>query len=187
MRRLVIAVFIGSLGINTQAWATTAAYPSFQALVDATEEGGILTPPAGIYAGPVVISDPITIDGRSKVTIDNGGEGTVILVDTDGATIKGLHLTNSGASANDLDAGVQVRGDFNVIKDNRMDEVLFGVDLQESSNNIVRRNRISSKSAIPLGKKVIQCACGIASTIKSRITSLTRYAIWWSGILRTIR
>jgi len=62
--------------------------PSFQTLVDALGEGETLSPPAGVYAGPVVISDPITIDGRGEVTIDNQGKGTVILLDTDGATKK---------------------------------------------------------------------------------------------------
>jgi len=123
-----------------------AAHPSLQKLVDATEENGTLIPPPGTYSGPIIVDKPMTIDGQGKVTIDNGGKGTVILLDTDGATIKDLHLTNSGESANDLDSGVQVRGNYNVIKDNIIDDCLFGVDLQESKNNIVRRNTISSKT-----------------------------------------
>ncbi len=151
MRGILSVLLAGCVMLSGSVWA--GELPSFQELVDATEEGETLVPPPGVYAGPVVVSDPITIDGRGKVTIDNQGKGTVILLDTDGATIKGLHLTNSGASANDLDSAVHVRGNFNVIKDNIMDEVLFGVDLQQSSNNIVRRNRITSISRIPLGQK----------------------------------
>ena len=134
-------------------YASAEQYPSFQELVDAVEEGGTLTPPPGIYAGPVVIDKPITIDGENKVTIDAGGKGTVVLLDTDGATLKNLHLTNSGESHNDLDSGVQVRGKFNVIKDNLIDDCLFGVDLQQSEHNIVRRNRISSKTEFGLGQR----------------------------------
>lgn len=122
-----------------------AGYPALQPLVDAAEEGAVLSPEPGTYAGPVVIDKPLTIDGRGAVTIDGGGKGTVVLLDTDGATLKGLHLTNSGDSHNDIDSGVQVRGKFNVIKDNRIDHCLFGVDLQQSENNVVRRNHISSK------------------------------------------
>ncbi len=122
-----------------------AAFPSFQALVDATAEGGILTPPAGTYAGPVVINKPMQIDGRNEVTIDGGGKGTVVVLKTDNATLKNLHLTNSGVSHNDIDSGVQVRGKNNVIKDSVIDDCLFGVDLQQSESNVVRRNHISSK------------------------------------------
>lgn len=121
------------------------SHPPFQALVDAADPDTVLSPEAGTYAGPVVIDKPLEIDGRGEVVIDSGGKGSVIVVKADGVTIKGLRLTGSGRSHNDLDAGVQVRGNFNVIKDNRIDDCLFGVDLQQSEHNVVRRNHISSK------------------------------------------
>ena len=91
-----------------------------QAMIDETPENGTLTPPPGTYAGPVVIEFPMTLDGQGQVTIDAGGKGTVVLLDTDGVTLRNLHLTNSGKSHNDIDSGVQVRGNFNVIKDNQI-------------------------------------------------------------------
>ena len=118
---------------------------SLQALIDQAKPGDVLTPEPGTYAGPLVIDKALTLDGRDQVVIDGGGKGTLILLKTDGATIRNLRLTNSGDSHNDIDSGIQVRGNFNVIKDNVIDNCLFGVDLQQSNNNIVRRNRISSK------------------------------------------
>ena len=135
----------GLLGLSLLSPLALAALPSFQALVDAVEEGGVLVPEPGVYAGPVFVDRPMTIDGGGRVTIDAGGKGSVVVLDTDGATLKGLRLTNSGDSHNDLDAGVQVRGNFNVVRDNVIDNCLFGIDLQQSENNVVRRNRISSK------------------------------------------
>lgn len=116
-----------------------------QPLIDATPEGETLIPPPGVYAGPVKIERPIILDGQQQVSIDSGGKGSVIILETDGATVRNLHLTNSGDSHNDIDAGVQVRGRFNVIRDNIIDNCLFGVDLQQSDHNVVRRNQISSK------------------------------------------
>ncbi len=161
-----------------------AAYPSFQKLVDATEENGTLAPPPGTYAGPVVVDKPMVIDGRGKVTIDNGGKGTVILLDTDGATIKGLHLTGSGESANKIDAGVQVRGNFNVIKDNVIDDCLFGVDLQQSKNNIVRRNHISSKLKFGLGQRgdSVRLWYSFNNKITDNVTDHVRdMVVWYSA------
>jgi len=125
--------------------ADAQALPSLQKLIEAAEPNSTLIPPPGVYAGPVVIDKPLVLDGQNQVTIDGGGKGTVLLLDTDSATVRNLRLTNSGSSHNDLDAGIQVRGDFNVIKDNRIDNSLFGIDLQQSKNNLVRRNHISSK------------------------------------------
>ncbi len=123
-----------------------------QPLIDEAEVNATLTPPPGNYAGPVVIDKPLILDGQGKVVIDAGGKGSVIYLETDGATLRGLRLTNSGGSHNDIDSGVQVRGNFNVIKDNIIDNCLFGVDLQQSEFNVVRRNRISSKD-VELGMR----------------------------------
>lgn len=146
MRSVGSAFIAGSLLCSLLAMpASAAAMARFQDLVDATESGGTLSPEPGVYAGPVTIDKPITIDGRDGVTIDAGGKGSVIYLKSNGATLKHLHLTNSGESHNDIDAGIQVRGDFNVIKGNTIDNSLFGIDLQHSKNNIVRENHITSK------------------------------------------
>jgi len=141
--RLALAVIGVIFYLPLQSLA--AELPLLQDLVDKSEPNSTLIPPPGAYAGPVTLDFPLTIDGQGKVTIDAGGKGSVIYVDTDGAVLKNLHLTNSGESHNDIDAGVQVRGNFNVIKDNVIDNCLFGIDLQESKFNIIRRNHISSK------------------------------------------
>ncbi len=122
-----------------------ADFPPLQPLVDKMEQGDVLIIPPGTYSGPVIIQEAITLDGQGKVTIDSGGKGSVIIIDTDGAVIKNLHLTNSGEHHNDLDSGVQVRGNFNVVKDNVIDDCLFGIDLQQSENNVIKRNSIRSK------------------------------------------
>ncbi len=146
-RPLLLALFVL---MGWPAFGFAGNYPSFQELVDAAEPNAFLVPPPGTYTGPVVIDKPITIDGRHQVTIDAGGRGSVILLDTDGATLKNLHLTNSGSSHDDIDAGIQIRGNFNVVKDNRIDNCLFGIDIQQSNNNLVKHNRIGSK-AVDLG------------------------------------
>ena len=140
LRNLMIAALLLPMHI-----AVAGSYPSFQKLVDATAPGATLSPPAGIYAGPVIVTDPIIIDGRDEVTIDAGGRGSVVSLEVDGATIKNMRLINSGESHNDVDSGVLVKGNFNVIKNNVIEDTLFGIDLSKSESNIVRGNRISSK------------------------------------------
>jgi len=180
----VLYVFVPSTSVAEEKTEASKSYPSFQALVDAAKEGSILTPPAGIYAGPVVVDKPLVIDGKNGVTIDGGGKGTIILLDTDGATVQNLHLTNSGESANDIDSGVQVRGNYNVIKDNVIDDCLFGVDLQQSKNNIVKRNTISSKDNFSLGQKgdSIRLWYSFNNKITDNITFNVRdMVVWYSA------
>jgi nitrous oxidase accessory protein len=126
--------------------ASAQAHRPLQPLVDAAAADSTLRLEPGVYTGPVVIDKPLRIDGGGEAVIDGLGQGTVVSLETDGATLKRLTLRGSGSSHNDIDAAVQVRGNFNVVKDNVIEDCLFGVDLQQSNNNIVRGNRIASKS-----------------------------------------
>jgi len=126
-----------------------------QDLIDATPEGQTLVPPEGTYYGSIILEKAINLDGQGKVTIDAQGKGSVVLIDTDGASIRNLTLVNSGGSHNDVDSGIQVRGNFNVIKDNIIEDCLFGIDLGQANNNIIKRNTISSKDN-ELGMRVTQ-------------------------------
>lgn len=144
MRALVLAlalVFAGSLGLRAE---------SLQALVDAAPEGGEILLEAGkVYEGPVVIDHPVVIDGQGSAVIDGGAEGTVVTIAADGVTLKNLTIRNSGRLHNALDAGLKVKGNYNVVRDVRIENCLFGIDLSQASNNVFRRTYISSK-AMPL-------------------------------------
>ena len=117
----------------------------FQPLVDAAPAGSTLRPPPGSYVGPVVVNKPLVIDGGGQVTIDAGDRGTVFSLETDGATLRGLHLTGSGDSHDTDDSCLDVRGHRNTIENVVIDNCLFGIDLKQSNDNVLRGNRISSK------------------------------------------
>lgn len=123
----------------------TASAESLQEMVDRTPEAGVLRPPPGSYAGSIVLRRPITIDGGGRVRLDAGGRGSVVEILTDGAVVRGLELAGSGENHDTIDAGVRVRGNRNVIEDNVIEDCLFGLDLQQSDENVVRHNRIRSK------------------------------------------
>lgn len=125
--------------------SVSANIADLQTLIAAAQPGETLLLPPGIYSGPITVNVPITIDGNHQATIDGGGKDTVVILTTNGAQLRNLHLTHSGESYNQVDACIQVRGHFNIIKDNILDDCLFGIDLQQSDHNIVRRNQIRSK------------------------------------------
>jgi nitrous oxidase accessory protein len=118
-----------------------------QPLVDAAPAGSTLEPPAGTYAGPVTLTKPLVIDGRGEVTIDAGDKGTVFSLQADGAVLRGLHLTGSGDSHDTDDACLDVRGHRNRIERVVIDNCLFGIDLKQSSDNVLAGNTIRSKPA----------------------------------------
>ena len=120
------------------------AYPPLQLYVELTPAGGTLKPPAGKYSGPIIIKKPITIDGAGKVEIDGGESGTVITIKANNSVVRGLHITNSGTSHNSVDAGISIEANDCIVEDNKLDNVLFGIQLKQADGNIVRGNTISS-------------------------------------------
>lgn len=122
-----------------------AGIPWFQDLVNQAPEGSVLKVPAGSYSGPVVVNKPLTIEAQGQVIIDGGGKGTVFVLDTSGAVLRGVHLTNSGGSHDSDDACLNVRGDRNVVDQVRITNCLFGIDLKQSNDNKLTRNYIRSK------------------------------------------
>jgi nitrous oxidase accessory protein len=155
---------------------------SLQPLVDATPAGGELRPPPGTYAGGVVIRAPIRLDGGGRVTIDAGGRGTVLRVETDGAEIRGLRLVGSGTNHDTVDAGIKLLGHGNVIQDNSVEDCLFGIDLAESNRNVVRGNSIHSKSiAMGLRGDAIRLWYSFQNAVlENQITDSRDVVVWYS-------
>ncbi|MGF1644528.1 MAG: nitrous oxide reductase family maturation protein NosD [Thiotrichales bacterium] len=130
------------LGLLASGWAHALA--PLQLFVELTPEHGVLRPPPGNYGGPVVIRKPMTLDGGAAVTLDGEGSGTVLTIEADGVTVRGMRLIGSGSSHDQVDAGIWVQGDGCRIEDNTIEDVLFGIHLQQADRNLIRGNRIQS-------------------------------------------
>jgi len=160
-----------------------AALSDLQSLIDATPEGGVLRLSPGSYQGRVVIRKPMVVEGGGDVTIDAGGKGTVIKIEADGVTVRGLRLVGSGENHDRLDAGVQIRGDGNVIADNVIEDCLFGVDVQQANGNTIEGNRISSKP-LDLGLRGDSVRLWYAREnriVGNEITGVRDMVVWYSA------
>jgi len=129
--------------------STVFALPPMQLYVELTPEGGVLRPEPGRYSGPVVLSRAITIDGQGKVIIDAEGNGSVLTIEANDITIRGLKLVNSGGSFDQANAGITLKADKSLIENNIIDNTLFGINLLGGNDNIIRNNKISSIETTP--------------------------------------
>lgn len=141
MRRLLLILLL----VTNSTASFAKSLIDLQSMLDEAKSGATLQLSPGRYRGPIVIDKPLSLSGAPGVIIDAQGKGTVVTIDADGVRISKLHLTGSGNSHNNLDAGVLITGQFNIVKDITMDDVLFGVLLHQARSCIVRRNTITSK------------------------------------------
>ena len=124
---------------------TASAAQPIQTWLDMALPGSTLRLPAGEYSGPGVINKPLTLEGGGKVTIQNGGKGTVLTIKADHVTLRGLTLRGSGDSHDAIDGGIMAEGHQLLIEDNVIDDVLFGISLHRTNDSVVRNNRIRSR------------------------------------------
>ncbi len=127
--------------------ATAVPVASLQVLIEQTPVGETVHLEPGIYTGPVIIEKAVILDGKGQVTIDGLGKGSVLLLKADGVVVKNLIIANSGDSHDQVDAGILVRSSHNRIRNNKIENTLFGIDLQEAHENMIIGNDISSKNA----------------------------------------
>ena len=123
---------------------------SLQVRIDQTPAGETVLLEPGTYTGPVIIEKAVILDGKGQVTIDGRGKGSVLLIKADGVVVENMIITNSGDSHDQVDAGILVRSSRNRIRHNKIENTLFGIDLQEAHENVIIGNEISSKN-FPLG------------------------------------
>ncbi|WP_456450318.1 nitrous oxide reductase family maturation protein NosD [Hydrogenimonas sp.] len=118
-----------------------------QEAIDRAEPGSKLELPAGLYRGNIVIDKPLIIDGvDQKAKIVGDGNGTVVKIRSDYVTLKNLTITGSGAAHENVDAGVSIKEARHVRVDNcRIDDCLFGIDLEQVHESAIVHNWIRSK------------------------------------------
>ncbi|MEW6514034.1 MAG: nitrous oxide reductase family maturation protein NosD [Pseudomonadota bacterium] len=127
------------------AFGNASATPPLQTLIDATPAGASLRIPAGVHAGPIVITRPMTLDGGGKAEIRSSGKGTVVSISGTNVTLRGLRISGSGESHDAIDAGILIEGSDHRVEDNHIEDVLFGLHLRQARNSTARNNTVTGK------------------------------------------
>lgn len=100
------------------------------------------------YDGPIVIDRPLTLIGDRDSRIVGKGEGTVIGVQADDVTLKGLFITGSGRRLDRLDSGIALsKGTHRAhVEGNRIVMNLIGIDVQGAIDATLSGNTIVGRT-----------------------------------------
>ncbi len=155
-----------------------------QETINKAKSGSKLLLPAGIYKGNIVIDKPLIIEGESKKTVIEGdGNATVITVTSPFVTIKNVTIQHSGAEHERVDAGVAIKKAHhcNVINC-RLEDVLFGIDMQEVRDSNISGNYITSKPfELGLRGDAIRLWYSVDNTLTHNyITKSRDFVVWYS-------
>nr|AWJ66052.1 nitrous oxide reductase maturation protein [uncultured bacterium] len=146
--RLLVAFF---LLLPLPAAAAEIDVPSepgaLASAIAGAEEGDILLLRPGTHPGNFIIDRTLTLDGGGAAHLEGPGTGTVLTIDAPGAVVRGLLVTGSGSSHEEIDSGIKLtqqatgaRVERNVLLDN-----LYGIDIHGAESAVVVGNVIDGR------------------------------------------
>lgn len=144
---LVVAIAVSSA--VSAAQSSVPAVPG--ALIDAVagaSPGDVLLLEPGLHDGPLLLDQPITIDGQAQAELNGHENGSVIAITGNDVTVRGLTIIGSGSSHETIDSGVQLRkgAERPLIEGNTLLGNLYGVDVHGAIDAIVRDNTIVGRT-----------------------------------------
>lgn len=105
----------------------------------------------------LVIDKPLVLLGQNQPVIDSNGGDEIFVVQSDSVTISGFTLQNIGVSFTKDRAAIRlVKAKYVTVRNNILKNTFFGIYLQNSTDCVVRDNRIigSSTSEVNAGNAI---------------------------------
>lgn len=129
--------------LTLQAGAAT-----LQERIDAATPNETLHVAPGIYTGPVVINQPVSLVGEPGSEIRGNGSGNVVTVQAPNVTLRGVSICHSGLRLQDDDAAVFVTANNVTVERCTISDSLHGVYLKKVSGAQILDNKIAGKTSL---------------------------------------
>ncbi|MGH7599442.1 MAG: YwiC-like family protein [bacterium] len=148
----------GNAQLSMPAVSTPAESKDFnsadlQKLISAAPRGDTIFVSSGVYEGNITIDKKLTLLGRDWPVIRGEGKGSVVVITADSCVFKGFVVEHCGRMLVNEDAGILIKSNGNVVEDNRLRDLLFGIYLLHANRNIVARNNIVGRKELELGER----------------------------------
>ncbi len=151
------------------------------AALAAARDGDTVEVHGGLHPGPVVVERAIALVGIDAPVIDGGGHGTVVTFKSGGGRIAGFTIRASGTRNDREDAGIQAFGPV-AVEHNRLEDVLFGVDVQIGPGSVVADNTIVGRD-IDIARKgdaIRMWESHDSKVERNRVIGARDVVIWYS-------
>ncbi|NIR73474.1 nitrous oxide reductase family maturation protein NosD [candidate division KSB1 bacterium] len=125
---------------------------SLQQTIDNAGRGDTLLVESGVYE-PIILRKQLVLLGNGMPEIVGPDTGRVVQVFADSCEIRGFRICGSGISLQKEHGGIYLRSNGNIIAENRLDDVLFGIYFYSSDYNQINDNVIEGKPELAQGRR----------------------------------
>ena len=141
------------MAASLQAGTYRASPGNLQGMLTSAAAGDTVVVLPGVHTGNITIRRELSLIGEGEAVIRGEGKGSSIVLLADSCVLDGLTIEHCGAMLTEEDAGILVKSDGNVIRNNRLRDVLFGIYLFQSKGNLVTGNGVVGRRELELGER----------------------------------
>lgn len=158
----------------------TRSTDEIAALIASATPGDVIHVPPGVYHGSLRVTAGVILEGGGEAVIDAGGEGTVVEILAEGVTFRGFTVRGSGTGVDREPAGIRAETGPVVIENNRLEDVLFGIDVRSGPGSIVRANYVIGKD-LDVGRRGdgIRLWWSSRSLVEDNVVTRSRDVVFW--------
>lgn len=177
MRAMLAVVLLGVCAAHGQGERSTS---EIMALIEAANVGDVIVVPAGVYHGRLQVRKGVTLEGGGSAIIDGGGKDTVVELLAENITFRGFIVRGSGTGVDHEPAGIRAETGPAIIEGNRLEDVLFGIDVKSGPRSIVRANTVIGKD-LDVGRRGdgIRLWWSNESIVEDNTVTLSRDMVFW--------
>lgn len=114
-------------------------------LIKAARPGEVVRVPAGVYREHIRIDKPLALIAEGRAVIDGMSSGDIVEIAAPNVTLRGFIVRDTGIDLDKENAAIRVLADHAVIENNTLEDILFGIDLRQAQDAVVRGNFIGGK------------------------------------------
>ncbi|BCW95513.1 MAG: nitrous oxide reductase family maturation protein NosD [Fimbriimonadales bacterium] len=138
--------------VCAKEWTVHGDARDLRTVLERAAPGDTVRVMGGVYRGNFVVSKPLTLLGEGNPILDGMRQKSVITLNAPRCVLRGFVVRNSGVILNDQDSAVRVAAPDCIVEDNRIEDALFGVHLDNAHRTIVRCNFIRSHD-LPVARR----------------------------------
>ena len=143
----------GRLSARVLGVGQSASEFTLQVAIATAQPGDTIQVSPGTYEGSIVVDRPLHLEGIGKPVLRGPGRGSVLTVLADQCTIRGFVVEHSGKDLQAEDSGILIKSNGNVVADNELRDVLYGIYLYHSTGNTLRGNVIHGREELQAGER----------------------------------
>ncbi|HIQ29583.1 MAG TPA: hypothetical protein EYH45_03365 [Candidatus Caldiarchaeum subterraneum] len=150
----LITLILILLASSLSSAESTQDRRGLQHIIDEAEPWSVVFIPEGVYYGPAVVDKPLHIVGVNYPLVDGRGLGDVIVVNSSYVVVEGLRIVNTDDWYGSDAAAVKVHEASNVIiRNNIIEDALYGVFLLNTRDTLVENNTITGMGNKPINDR----------------------------------